>query len=528
MHSIEPMHVCLNVDEILRLLVHELVGSEAKATAVALACCCKCFEDPALDVLWETQDQVLVLLGSLPEGVWNENNYNVSVPTTRVLSFLNHLDRKSFKRLPTTHEWARFRKYARRMRMIREVPNRDFLSLEVFDVLEASAMDEPLLPNLKALESWSTIAESIPFISSFISPTTTFVGVGLSSCINPPNAAVASMITTFPTLCPNLQTICLHSLPRNPMIVAAVSELLLTTNRNHLRHFCVDSPLTREAREVACKLPDLRELWVVAEGSTSLPTMLLPNLVELYVQYDRNRDWLQGFRGATLGRLGSVTFRAKSEPGDFLEEFQSVALATSIQNTLSGFRFYTSHSWNPNYSSLLAFNQLTELKIEFSCWHNGCSSRVDDDVIINLAQAMPKLEVLQLGGAPCETPTGVTFKGLIALACRCPQLSELRVHFRADSLVEATTSGEPPPLSERAATISRTNCALTDLHVGEIPIPEGSALAVALVLLQVFPHILNIKRHNPQWKSVAETIELFKRIGGHVRYAGEAHLPYLR
>ena len=35
------MHACLNVDEIVRLIACELVGSKAMGTAVALARCCK-------------------------------------------------------------------------------------------------------------------------------------------------------------------------------------------------------------------------------------------------------------------------------------------------------------------------------------------------------------------------------------------------------------------------------------------------------------------------------------------------------
>ena len=65
------MHPCLNVDEILRHLARELVGSEAKATAVSLACCCKDFEDLVLSVLWESQDQLLSLLKSFPGDAWN-------------------------------------------------------------------------------------------------------------------------------------------------------------------------------------------------------------------------------------------------------------------------------------------------------------------------------------------------------------------------------------------------------------------------------------------------------------------------
>jgi hypothetical protein len=43
------MHFCLGVDDILRLLARELVAPGAMSTAVALASCCKIFEDPALD-----------------------------------------------------------------------------------------------------------------------------------------------------------------------------------------------------------------------------------------------------------------------------------------------------------------------------------------------------------------------------------------------------------------------------------------------------------------------------------------------
>ena len=85
------MHTCLNVDEIIRLIVRELVESNVKATAVALACCRQSFEDPVLDVLWETQDDLLPLLKSLPGDAWNEDGCTVSEPKTRVSSSFNCL-----------------------------------------------------------------------------------------------------------------------------------------------------------------------------------------------------------------------------------------------------------------------------------------------------------------------------------------------------------------------------------------------------------------------------------------------------
>ena len=81
------MHACLNVDEIVRLIACELVASRGIATAVALACCCKSFEDPALDALWVKQDRLLPLLKTFPGDVWNDGECIVSGPTTRMFPF---------------------------------------------------------------------------------------------------------------------------------------------------------------------------------------------------------------------------------------------------------------------------------------------------------------------------------------------------------------------------------------------------------------------------------------------------------
>ena len=79
------MHPCLSVDEILRLLARVLVASEANATVVALACCCKTFEEPMLDELWRVQDRLNPLLKCFPQDVWMEEGETfVSPPTVFV------------------------------------------------------------------------------------------------------------------------------------------------------------------------------------------------------------------------------------------------------------------------------------------------------------------------------------------------------------------------------------------------------------------------------------------------------------
>ena len=237
----------------------------------------------------------------------------------------------------------------------------------------------------------------VPFIPLFLSSKTVEICIGFIP--TPPAVMVALTIARFPTLCPYIQCLLLDPLPQDPAMAEAVSEMLLACNRDTLQGFYVTCPLTEEARGVLYKLQNLLTLRTVIQGPTSLPPVTLPNLEKLYVEWDSGYNWLRGFRGATIESLEAVNFRPMpgSAPiGGFLEEFQSVALTTPLQHTLSEFSFHTLQSWAPNYSSLLIFKQMTKLEIEFSC-RNGCSSTVDDDVIISLAQAMPELEILQLG-----------------------------------------------------------------------------------------------------------------------------------
>jgi len=71
------MHPCPCVDEIVRLVAYVLVASKGKASAAALARCCKTLQEPVLDALWEHQEGLTPLLESLPGDVWNTEAYDV-------------------------------------------------------------------------------------------------------------------------------------------------------------------------------------------------------------------------------------------------------------------------------------------------------------------------------------------------------------------------------------------------------------------------------------------------------------------
>jgi hypothetical protein len=427
----------------------------------------------------------------------------------RPVSFPHDSGRKTFKRLPTKTEWARFRKYGRRMRELTSLRT-ETVSLEVLSAIRLRTANEPLLPNLKTLFLWGIGELFIQYVPWFISPGTTSILLEFFES-ELPKATIASMVTTLPILCPNLQAVTLHSLPRDPMITTAVSGMLLDTNQNTLQKFKVDSPLTEEARGVIYKLPNLCGLSVVIERGMSLPPALLPDLTDLTIICDDEGDWPQLFHGATFGKLKSVTFYPQSNQiGDFLGAFERAALSSSVQNTLKAFELSASCSWNPNYSSFLPFTWMEHLDIEYPC-DDGCSSRVDDDIIVDLSQAMPNLRSLKLGDDPCpQFTTGVTSKGLMALARHCPNLFMLRIHFQVASLSTPPASlGTTPNIK---STPSRKDCALTDLLVGDIPVPEESALMVALALLRIFPHVSYLYYTDEGWEKVEDAIYNSKRI----------------
>jgi len=425
--------------------------------------------------------------------------------------------------MPTTVEWARFKKYAGRMRELKLDLSRETIPLDVLSALRLRTLNEPLLPNLKTLELNEAHADIIPFVPLFLSHRT--IRIDIQFAIRPPAVMVASMVINLPTLCSHMQHISLHPLPHDATITNAISEMLLTCNRDTLRTFLVDSVLTEGASRVAYRLPNLRGLRSVFTEPTSLPAVSLPNLTKLDIEYHHDHYWLRAFKGATLSNLTEVNLHAECDQiGDFLEAFENVALSTSASATLSQFRFRTSCSWNPTYYSLLPFKQLKVLVIEFSCL-DGCSSSVDDEIIITLAQAMPKLEVLQLGNTPCEAPSDVTVQGLIALAHHCLGLSKLCIHFQTSSLILELADQVIPPL-DGTPRPPWGDCALTSLEVGHIPMPTQYMLPVSLTLLRIFPHLLNIEFIDDGWRWVACTIGVSKQIDSIVYRSGGPHLPY--
>ena len=81
--------------------------------------------------------------------------------------------------------------------------------------------------------------------------------------------------------------------------------------------------------------------------------------------------------------------------------------------------------------------------------------------------------------------------------------------------------------SSDKTVVLRQDCALTDLEVGDLPIPAGNTVAlVAVALLQIFPRLHNIEFIEEKWKDVLEFIRATRRLGSFVKFTSKAYLSY--
>lgn len=69
------MHRCLHIEDVLIYLFNCIPASAqfagGRKALLELALTCKCFLEPALNVLWQHQNQLIPLLKILPADAWS-------------------------------------------------------------------------------------------------------------------------------------------------------------------------------------------------------------------------------------------------------------------------------------------------------------------------------------------------------------------------------------------------------------------------------------------------------------------------
>lgn len=68
------MHDALLVDEIARRIAKHLFDPSDQSSCLAFSMCCRALNDPVLDVLWNSQTDLVTLFKVLPPDLWEVSN----------------------------------------------------------------------------------------------------------------------------------------------------------------------------------------------------------------------------------------------------------------------------------------------------------------------------------------------------------------------------------------------------------------------------------------------------------------------
>ena len=102
------------------------------------------------------------------------------------------------------------------------------------------------------------------------------------------------------------------------------------------------------------------------------------------------------------------------------------------------------------------------------CKANGCTFRLTDPNMENLAAAMPRLEHLDLG-FPCHSNScNTTVVSLLSISTNCLDLRFLEIHFNA-----STIAADMRRLLDGGPGHDKAKCQLRMLCVGYLPIEVG-------------------------------------------------------
>lgn len=377
-----------------------------------------------------------------------------------------------------------------------------------------------LLPHLETLR-WSTRPELLPYIRLFVHP-------GLSTA-----AIVVSVITPIPLdatsisslrVCRYLEHLAIE-MPGGTLahVTLQLSESLPELPR--LRSFTTSASLPDNivrGLSQLCKLERLRCRKL--ELSKNVPTIspMFPSLRELsgtWHDLDDCTSFLEQVDSQILRGL-FVTLQSvleKSQLPRFLIVASDKGFSKSVTVLEIHLKFYAVHTTSFKLTQevtelLITFCNLTELRIHGICRSDVCGFALDDESMECLAQALPHIRCLSLGSASrstCGTPAcRVSLNGLKSFAVHCPELLELATHVNALAV--------PTGIMQGFNQNSGPRCRLQNIRVGDSCVTglATDQAAIALILLQLFPFLVNIyfSREGSGWMYIEANLKVFHRL----------------
>ncbi|KAJ7789930.1 hypothetical protein B0H14DRAFT_2941984 [Mycena olivaceomarginata] len=498
------MHRCLNIADIVGEICSQVECFPVKyadATLSALARTSSVFHNPALDLLWHSQDTLENFFRCLPPDLvaFDEDNAGTGQKRKVVVRLLRPI---------VSSDWDRSRLYAHRARQL--FWHSDSLSLsQIFPELSISLPDDVLFPNLRALEWWVLPEDDFHHINLFLARTLTKIS------IRPSSAFQLSVLSTLPRRCPALETLEIRGDFPPP-----ASDCFLLAQLPHLKslNISVDDIATVEVIGKLQNLTDLTLRYLLEHLSSSvIYTSRFSNVRQIYLDFAPPKAATEFFKMCMDASLTSVTVDFDSRPTTSELNQLCASLESCRHSHLSLTSLFLVYLYSDvvrniasyavdsaTFRILFCFKNLTEVYI------NAVSFDLDDAVLLEMARSWPQLESLNLKLHTPPQPNHVTLHSLRSLARHCPDLRKLSMTFDASVIPLPDTSG---------AHILQTSLTTIEPHCSPILDP----FQVARFISGIFPHDNNgtaeeVKSHIPTIMAIREEGRMWAQ-------SALAHLP---
>ena len=148
-------------------------------------------------------------------------------------------------------------------------------------------------------------------------------------------------------------------------------------------------------------------------------------------------------------------------------------------------------------SSILEFQNLVVLSMDTYCpEEGGCGFHLTDDDMENLAAAIPRLKILQIG-LPCRFNfCNTTVASLLSIYTHCLDLESLEIYFNTLTIVE-----DMQCLLSMSSGYDKAKCRLWDLVVGYILLGVGKE-DIELIMMGfkvIFPCLTDFADYCGHW-----------------------------
>ncbi|PIL22673.1 hypothetical protein GSI_15366 [Ganoderma sinense ZZ0214-1] len=500
------MHRCLAVPELLNLIFKEVhTSAKGGITVAALARTAKCFQDVALDTLWEKQMSLVPLVKCFPHEIWKETRQEDG---SKQLSFV---------RDPNAEDWGRVKFYASRVRAMYIDPcmfmgffSVTALAPSAYLILKNCLGAEALLPSLRTFH-WANPekqeAEDLASLLLLLNSKASNVMIQMGKWNDESIREIVSALNTFGENPSQLRSIQIKSSPCAPLEDAV---LALGIRQQHLLDFKYNwnNQMSLETIAHLSGLNNLREvsiradaersreffLWARERGGHFFPSLQLFSLFTDSV--DVCEKWLNLIRQPDLHSLNVCVDQPPTAAAfhDFLTKLTEHPARDALHNVhfksvQPSPRNNSLHMVRPDTLAPLLQLNISQLQLE-----PGAPIDIDDECVERMARAWPHLTVLELNAewrryAPAGLVPSVTLKGLIPLAEHCPGVGMLALPINTDvsGFEEDYEAGLRP-----AGGVSFKQCYM--LGVGPSPIEqEADHLMIAGFLSDLCPDLMTLK-----------------------------------